>query len=154
MDIATIGARLLRRRGLLKNIDLSEEVNASPSMWTQMLTVTSEDWLLMLKRDHNHPTEIEPYGGAATCIGGAIRDPVRQEHMSIRPCASRVGDPRAPLESRCPQASQRKLTVTAAGLFILRQPDRAGNGSCPRNLPPRLYRQAHGGRRSRRGRES
>jgi phosphoribosylformylglycinamidine synthase len=117
MDIATIGARLLRRRGLLKNIDLSEEVNACSIHVDANVDGHTEDWLLMFKNEtHNHPTEIEPYGGAATCIGGAIRDPLSGRayvYQAMR--VTGAGDPRAPLEETLPgKLPQRKLTVTAA----------------------------------------
>lgn len=73
MDIATIGAKYLRAKGLLPDLVLSDENNAC----TVRIKIDGEDWLLLFKNEtHNHPTEIEPYGGAATCIGGAIRDPL------------------------------------------------------------------------------
>ena len=73
MDIATIGAKYLRSKGLLNDIYDSEENNAC----TVRINVDGESWLLLFKNEtHNHPTEIEPFGGAATCIGGAIRDPL------------------------------------------------------------------------------
>ncbi|MCL2402009.1 MAG: phosphoribosylformylglycinamidine synthase, partial [Oscillospiraceae bacterium] len=77
MDIATIAAKVLRKRGLLSNIDISEEVNACSIHVDVDVDGKTEDWLLMFKNEtHNHPTEIEPFGGAATCVGGAIRDPL------------------------------------------------------------------------------
>jgi phosphoribosylformylglycinamidine synthase len=126
MDIATIAAKALRRRGLLHNIDLSEEVNACSIHVDAQVTrengdhtadTVTEDWLLMFKNEtHNHPTEIEPYGGAATCIGGAIRDPLSGRSYVYQ--AMRVtgaGDPRVPLSETLPgKLPQRKLTVTAA----------------------------------------
>ena len=73
MDIATIGARYLRSEGLLPDLVVSEENNAC----TVRMNIDGEKWLLLFKNEtHNHPTEIEPFGGAATCIGGAIRDPL------------------------------------------------------------------------------
>ncbi|MBR0151144.1 MAG: phosphoribosylformylglycinamidine synthase [Synergistaceae bacterium] len=73
MDIATIGAKYLRHKGLLPTLVISEENNAC----TVRIDVEGEKWLLLFKNEtHNHPTEIEPFGGAATCIGGAIRDPL------------------------------------------------------------------------------
>ncbi len=117
MDIATIGAKVLRKRGLLKNIDISEEVNACSIHVNADIDGTMEDWLLMFKNEtHNHPTEIEPFGGAATCIGGAIRDPLSGRayvYQAMRVTGS--GDPRVPLEETLPgKLPQRKLTVTAA----------------------------------------
>ena len=77
MDIATIGAKVLKKRGLLPELDESEEINACSIHVTATVDGEAQDWLLMFKNEtHNHPTEIEPFGGAATCIGGAIRDPL------------------------------------------------------------------------------
>ncbi|MDR3319336.1 MAG: phosphoribosylformylglycinamidine synthase, partial [Clostridiales bacterium] len=77
MDIATIGARELKRRGMLTALDESEEINACSINVRAETANGPEDWLVMFKNEtHNHPTEIEPFGGAATCLGGAIRDPL------------------------------------------------------------------------------
>ena len=77
MDIATIGAKTLKKRGLLPELDESEEINACSIHVTAKVNGEDQDWLLMFKNEtHNHPTEIEPFGGAATCIGGCIRDPL------------------------------------------------------------------------------
>ncbi len=77
MDIATIAVKELKSRGLLKNIDESEEINACSIKIEVDVDGKIEPWLLMFKNEtHNHPTEIEPFGGAATCLGGAIRDPL------------------------------------------------------------------------------
>ena len=74
MDIATIGAKVLKKRGLLPELDESEEINACSIHVTAKVNGEDQDWLLMFKNEtHNHPTEIEPFGGAATCIGGCIR---------------------------------------------------------------------------------
>src|SRR5699024_8652668 len=77
MDLATIGARYLKYTGQLKNLDESEEINACTVKIQVDVDGKAEDWLFLFKNEtHNHPTEIEPFGGAATCIGGAIRDPL------------------------------------------------------------------------------
>jgi phosphoribosylformylglycinamidine synthase len=77
MDMATIGAKVLKQKGLLCDLDESEEVNACSVKIKVDVDGKDEDWLLMFKNEtHNHPTEIEPFGGAATCLGGAIRDPL------------------------------------------------------------------------------
>ncbi len=117
MDIATIGAKLLRKRGLLPQLDLSEEVNASSIHVDAEIDGKTQDWLLMFKNEtHNHPTEIEPYGGAATCIGGAIRDPLSGRayvYQAMR--LTGAGDPFTPLSETPPgKLPQKKLTVTAA----------------------------------------
>ena len=117
MDIATIGARYLKSKGILQNLDESEEINACSVHITVDNDGSAEDWLLMFKNEtHNHPTEIEPFGGAATCVGGAIRDPLSGRSYVYQ--AMRVtgaGDPLVPvsetLEGKLPQ---RKLVTTAA----------------------------------------
>lgn len=77
MDIGTIAAKSLKARGILKGLDESEEINACTVNVKVDIDGGEEDWLLLFKNEtHNHPTEIEPFGGAATCIGGAIRDPL------------------------------------------------------------------------------
>ncbi|MCL2417470.1 MAG: phosphoribosylformylglycinamidine synthase [Bacteroidales bacterium] len=77
MDIATIGARYLRKKGLLDDLEVSEENNACSIYINVDVDGKPEKWLLMFKNEtHNHPTEIEPFGGASTCLGGAIRDPL------------------------------------------------------------------------------
>ena len=117
MDIATIGAKVLKKRGMLPELDESEEINACSIHVPAVVDGKAEDWLLMFKNEtHNHPTEIEPFGGAATCIGGCIRDPLSGRvfvHQAMR--FTGAGDPRAPfaetLEGKLPQ---RKLCQTAA----------------------------------------
>ena len=77
MDLATIGARKLKAEGKLKDLDESEEINACSVKIKANIDGEDQDWILMFKNEtHNHPTEIEPFGGAATCLGGAIRDPL------------------------------------------------------------------------------
>ena len=74
MDIATIGAKYLKKQGQLPELDESEEINACSIRVPAQVDGKEQDWLLMFKNEtHNHPTEIEPFGGAATCIGGCIR---------------------------------------------------------------------------------
>ena len=117
MDMGTIAAKVLKKRGYLKNIDESEEINACSIKVKALVNGHYEDWLLMFKNEtHNHPTEIEPFGGAATCVGGAIRDPLSGRSYVYQ--AMRVtgaGDPTVPvsetLEGKLPQ---RKLVTTAA----------------------------------------
>ena len=117
MDIATIGAKVLKKRGLLPELDESEEINACSIHVTANVDGEDQDWLLMFKNEtHNHPTEIEPFGGAATCIGGCIRDPLSGRayvHQAMR--VTGAGDPRKPLEETIPgKLPQRKLCQTAA----------------------------------------
>ena len=117
MDIATIGAKVLKKRGLLPELDESEEINACSIHVTATVNGEEQDWLLMFKNEtHNHPTEIEPFGGAATCIGGCIRDPLSGRayvHQAMR--VTGAGDPRKSLNETLPgKLSQRKLCQTAA----------------------------------------
>ena len=117
MDMGTIAAKVLKKRGYLKNIDESEEINACSIKVKALVNGHYEDWLLMFKNEtHNHPTEIEPFGGAATCLGGAIRDPLSGRSYVYQ--AMRVtgaGDPTAPLsETLEHKLPQRKLCQTAA----------------------------------------
>ncbi|MEA5016380.1 MAG: phosphoribosylformylglycinamidine synthase [Candidatus Limiplasma sp.] len=117
MDIATIGAKELKRRGLLGNLDESQEINACSIRIDVDVEGKAEPWLLMFKNEtHNHPTEIEPFGGAATCLGGAIRDPLSgrayvYQAMRITGAADPTGDLRDTLPGKLPQ---RKITTTAA----------------------------------------
>lgn len=77
MDMATIAAKELRRQGYLDDLDVSDENNACSIVVNAPIDGREEKWLIMFKNEtHNHPTEIEPFGGAATCLGGAIRDPL------------------------------------------------------------------------------
>ncbi len=117
MDMATIGAKVLKKRGLLTNLDQSEEINACSIHVNATVDGEEQDWLLMFKNEtHNHPTEIEPFGGAATCIGGCIRDPLSgrayvYQAMRLTGC----GDPRTPVDQTIPgKLPQRKLAQTAA----------------------------------------
>ena len=117
MDIATIGAKTLKKRGLLPELDESEEINACSIHVTANVNGEDQDWLLMFKNEtHNHPTEIEPFGGAATCIGGCIRDPLSGRayvHQAMR--VTGAGDPRKSLkDTLAGKLPQRKLCQTAA----------------------------------------
>ena len=117
MDIATIGAKVLKKRGMLPELDESEEINACSIHVKATVNGQEEDWLLMFKNEtHNHPTEIEPFGGAATCIGGCIRDPLSGRayvHQAMR--VTGAADPRVPLSQTLPgKLPQRKICQTAA----------------------------------------
>ena len=117
MDCATIGAKALKQRGILKNLDESEEINACTVKIQCDVDGEKQDWLFLFKNEtHNHPTEIEPFGGAATCIGGAIRDPLSGRSYVYQ--AMRVtgaGDPLQPVAETMPgKLPQRKLVTTAA----------------------------------------
>ena len=117
MDAATIGAKALKQRGILKNLDESEEINACTVKIQCDVDGELQDWLFLFKNEtHNHPTEIEPFGGAATCIGGAIRDPLSGRSYVYQ--AMRVtgaGNPLQPVsETMEGKLPQRKIVTTAA----------------------------------------
>ena len=117
MDIATLAAKKLKKDGILKDLDESEEINACSVRIKVDVDGKDEDWLFLFKNEtHNHPTEIEPFGGAATCIGGAIRDPLSGRSYVYQ--AMRVtgaGDPLKPVSETLPgKLPQRKLVTTAA----------------------------------------
>ena len=117
MDIAVMGMRKLREEGKLGDLDISEEINACSIVVKANIDGKDEDWLVMFKNEtHNHPTEIEPFGGAATCLGGAIRDPLSGRSYVYQ--AMRVtgaGDPRHSLaETIKGKLPQRKITRGAA----------------------------------------
>ena len=116
-DMATIGAKYLRHRGVLTTLDESEEINACTVKVKVDVNGHDEDWLFLFKNEtHNHPTEIEPFGGAATCIGGAIRDPLSGRSYVYQ--AMRVtgaADPTVPVSKTLPgKLPQRTIVHTAA----------------------------------------
>ncbi|MDR1835130.1 MAG: phosphoribosylformylglycinamidine synthase [Fusobacteriaceae bacterium] len=117
MDLATLPAKEMRKAGLLPDLELSDEVNACSVYVDVDVDGKTEPWLLMFKNEtHNHPTEIEPYGGASTCLGGAIRDPLSGRayvYQAIRVTGS--GNPLEKLEDTLPgKLPQRKITTGAA----------------------------------------
>ena len=117
MDIGTLAAKYLRKTGYLDKLDESEEINACTVKTTVTVDGIEEPWLLLFKNEtHNHPTEIEPFGGAATCIGGAIRDPLASRayvYAAMR--VTGAADPRMPVSQTLPgKLPQRKLVTTAA----------------------------------------
>ncbi len=120
MDLATIGARWAKKKGWLTNQEVSEENNACSVVIEVSTSTGPEEWLLMFKNEtHNHPTEIEPFGGAATCLGGAIRDPLSgRAYVYHAMRISGAADPRTPLEQTLAgKLPQRKITKEAARGF-------------------------------------
>ncbi len=117
MDIATLAVRQLKKDGKLEKLDESEEINACTVKIDVEVDGVSEPWLLLFKNEtHNHPTEIEPFGGAATCIGGAIRDPLSGRSyvygaMRVTGAANPLKSVAETMEGKLPQ---RKLVTTAA----------------------------------------
>lgn len=117
MDIATLAMKYLKKTGELDNLDESDEINACSIVVNASVEGRNEDWLVMFKNEtHNHPTEIEPFGGAATCLGGAIRDPLSGRSYVYQ--AMRVtgaANPLKPLnETLSGKLPQRVITTTAA----------------------------------------
>lgn len=117
MDMACIGTKVLKKRGYVDNLDESEEINACSIQVPVVIDGKEEQWLVQFKNEtHNHPTEIEPFGGAATCLGGAIRDPLSGRayvYQAMR--VTGAGDPTTPfeetLDAKLPQS---KITTGAA----------------------------------------
>ena len=117
MDMGTIGARWLKAKGILTGLDESEEINACTVKVKVDVDGEEQDWLYLFKNEtHNHPTEIEPFGGAATCVGGAIRDPLSGRsyvYQAMR--LTGAADPLVPVSETLPgKLPQRKLVTTAA----------------------------------------
>ncbi|MGI6109676.1 MAG: phosphoribosylformylglycinamidine synthase [Eubacteriaceae bacterium] len=117
MDLAVIGTKALKKDGKIPDLDESEEINACSVNIKVDHDGKPEDWLLMFKNEtHNHPTEIEPFGGAATCLGGAIRDPLSGRayvYQAMR--LTGAWDPRAAIEDTIPgKLPQRKISREAA----------------------------------------
>ena len=117
MDIGTIAAKCLKKLGRLDKLDESEEINACTVKITVNVDGVDEPWLLLFKNEtHNHPTEIEPFGGAATCIGGAIRDPLSgRSYVYGAMRLTGAADPLKPLDETIEgKLPQRKIVTTAA----------------------------------------
>ena len=150
MDMGTIGAKWLKSKGILTNLDESEEINACTVKVKVDVDGEEQDWLYLFKNEtHNHPTEIEPFGGAATCVGGAIRDPLSGRsyvYQSMR--VTGAADPLVPVVETLPgKLPQRKLVTTAAaGFSSYGNQIGLATGQVERALPPRLCRETHGDR--------
>ena len=117
MDIATLAVKYLRKHGMLDKLDESEEINACTVKIDVEVDGKTEPWLLLFKNEtHNHPTEIEPFGGAATCVGGAIRDPLSgRSYVYGAMRLTGAADPLVPVADTIPgKLPQRKLVTTAA----------------------------------------
>ncbi len=117
MDMALVGMKLLRKRGLIPDLDVSDEINACSIEVPVTIDGKTEKWLVQFKNEtHNHPTEIEPFGGAATCLGGAIRDPLSGRayvYQAMRVTGS--GDPTVAFKDTMPgKLPTRKITTGAA----------------------------------------
>lgn len=117
MDIGTLAAKVLKKRGLLDKLDESDEINACTVKIKVKVDGKEQPWLLLFKNEtHNHPTEIEPFGGAATCIGGAIRDPLSgRSYVYAAMRVTGAGDPTEPISDTLKgKLPQRTIVRTAA----------------------------------------
>ncbi len=117
MDIGTLAGKYLRKNGFLDKLYESEEINACTVRMTVTVDGEEQPWLLLFKNEtHNHPTEIEPFGGAATCIGGAIRDPLASRaYLYAAMRVTGAADPLKPIAETMPgKLPQRKIVTTAA----------------------------------------
>ena len=116
MDLGTIAAKALKAQGQLNNLDESDEINACTVKIQATIDGETQDWLLLFKNEtHNHPTEIEPFGGAATCIGGAIRDPLSgRSYVYSAMRLTGAADPRTPLSETLPGKLPQRTIVTKA----------------------------------------
>lgn len=117
MDIATRASKYLQESGIVRGVDISEEINACTIQTAVDVDGEIQDWLVLFKNEtHNHPTEIEPFGGAATCIGGAIRDPLSGRgyvYQAMRISGS--GDPRTPMDRTLTgKLAQRQIALGSA----------------------------------------
>ncbi len=117
MDMALTGMKLLKKKGMIPDLDVSDEINACSIEVPVTIDGKTEQWLVQFKNEtHNHPTEIEPFGGAATCLGGAIRDPLSGRayvYQAMRVTGS--GDPTIPFEQTMEgKLPSRKITTGAA----------------------------------------
>ena len=117
MDMATIAVKELKAAGKLQDLDESDEINACTIIVPVDVDGRQEEWLLLFKNEtHNHPTEIEPFGGAATCLGGCIRDPLSGRayvYQAMR--VTGAGDPRQAVKDTIPgKLPQRTITTGAA----------------------------------------
>jgi phosphoribosylformylglycinamidine synthase len=115
--MAVMGMKSLEKKGKLDDLEESDEINACSIEREIEIDGKIEKYLIMFKNEtHNHPTEIEPFGGAATCLGGAIRDPLSGRsyvYQAMRITGS--ADPRKPIEETLPgKLSQRQITINAA----------------------------------------
>ncbi|MBQ7702887.1 MAG: phosphoribosylformylglycinamidine synthase, partial [Firmicutes bacterium] len=116
MDVGTIAAKVLKKRGVLDKLDESKEINACTIKIKADIEGETQDWLLLFKNEtHNHPTEIEPFGGAATCIGGAIRDPLSgRSYVYAAMRVTGAGDPLKPIKETMPGKLPQRTLVTKA----------------------------------------
>ena len=142
MDLALMAMRKLKAEGKLQDQEESDEINACSIVVPVDVDGVEEEWLINFKNEtHNHPTEIEPFGGAATCLGGAIRDPLSCDRRG-RP------DPSAERNSGRKTSAEETGTRGGSRIQFLRKPDWSGDGICKRNLSSKLCGKTYGDRSS------
>ncbi len=150
MDLALMAMKKLKAEGKLADQEESDEINACSIVVPIEVDGVEEEWLVNFKNEtHNHPTEIEPFGGAATCLGGAIRDPLSgrtyvYQAMRITGAADPTVSVKDTLKGKLPQKKLVRRGCTR--LQFLRKPDRSCNRSGKRDLPSELCRKAYGDR--------
>ena len=138
MDMAVIGAKFLKKKGLLEDLDESEEINACSIKVKAVVDGKEEDWLVMFKNEtHNHPTEIEPFGGAATCLGGAIRDPLSGRvyvYQAMRVTGQRRSESKAGRHLARETAAEDHNQGSSKRIQFLWKSDRTVNGTGNRDI--------------------
>ena len=150
MDLALLAMKKLKAEGKLEDLEESDEINACSIVVPVEIDGETEEWLVNFKNEtHNHPTEIEPFGGAATCLGGAIRDPLSGRtyvYQAMR--VTGAADPTRPVsETLKGKLPQKKLVQRrSTRLQLLRQPDRSGYRLCKRDLSSELCGKTYGDR--------
>ena len=144
--------RKLKKEGKLQDQEESDEINACSIVVPVEIDGKTEEWLVNFKNEtHNHPTEIEPFGGAATCLGGAIRDPLSgrtyvYQAMRVTGAADPTVSVKETLKGKLPQ--KKTGPRRSSRLQLLWKPDRSGYRLCKRNLSSGLCGKAYGDRRS------
>ena len=150
MDLALMAMRKLKKEGKLEDQEESDEINACSIVVPVEIDGKTEEWLVNFKNEtHNHPTEIEPFGGAATCLGGAIRDPLSgrtyvYQAMRVTGAADPTVSVKETLKGKLPQKKNRPQRSTR--LQLLWKPDRSGHRLCKRDLSSGLCGKAYGDR--------
>ncbi len=151
MDLALMAMKRLKKEGKLEDQEESDEINACSIVVPVEVDGKTEEWLVNFKNEtHNHPTEIEPFGGAATCLGGAIRDPLSgrtyvYQAMRVTGAADPTVSVKETLEGKLPEEISAR---GSAWLQLLREPDWTCHRICQGDLPSRLCGKAYGNRRS------
>ena len=155
MDLAVMGAKKLKKDGILTDQEETDEINACSIIVPVEVDGKKQEWLIQFKNEtHNHPTEIEPFGGAATCLGGAIRDPLSGRayvYQAMRVTGAADPENTHGADAAGPASAEEAGPGSCPRLQLLREPGRPGHRICERDLSSRLCREAHGNRCRHRG---